>query len=111
MQKVVFMDKFIVLCTLNDLEVAKNLSKTLLEKRLIACANIVPQVLSMYEWKGEIVTDNEFLMILKTNASLFDELKTEIKRLHTYEVPEIISFKIDNGSKEYLDWIDKVTKS
>lgn len=105
------MDKFIVLCTLNDLEVAKNLSKTLLEKRLIACANIVPQVLSMYEWKGEIVTDNEFLMILKTNASLFDELKTEIKRLHTYEVPEIISFKIDNGSKEYLDWIDKVTKS
>lgn len=111
MQKVVFLDKFIVLCTVNDLEVAKNLSKTLLEKRLIACANIVPQVLSMYEWKGEIVTDNEFLMILKTNASLFDELKTEIKRLHTYEVPEIISFKIDNGSKEYLDWIDKVTKS
>ncbi len=105
------MEKIIVLCTVNDLSIAKNLSKTLLEKRLIACANIVPQVLSMYEWKGEIVTDDEFLMIFKTNSSLFDELKAEIKRLHTYEVPEIISFKIDNGSKEYLDWIDKVTKS
>lgn len=105
------MEKIIVLCIVNDLSIAKNLSKTLLEKRLIACANIAPQVLSMYEWKGEIVTDDEFLMIFKTNSSLFDELKAEIKRLHTYEVPEIISFKIDNGSKEYLDWIDKVTKS
>lgn len=105
------MEKIIVLCTVNDLSIAKNLSKTLLEKRLIACANIAPQVLSMYEWKGEIVTDDEFLMIFKTNSSLFDELKAEIKHLHPYEVPEIISFKIDNGSKEYLDWIDKVTKS
>lgn len=105
------MEKIIVLCTVNDLAVAKNLSKTLLEKKLIACANIVPQLVSIYEWKGEIVSDSEYLMIFKTKSLLFEELKTEIKSLHPYEVPEIISLKIDNGSKDYFDWIDTVVKS
>lgn len=105
------MEKIIVLCTVNDLAVAKNLSKNLLKKKLIACSNIVPQVVSFYEWKGEIVSDSEYLMIFKTKSLLFEELKTEIKSLHPYEVPEIISLKIDNGSKDYFDWIDTVVKS
>lgn len=105
------MDKIIVLCTINDFNKAKEISKYLLERKLIACSNIIPQITSMYVWNGEIACDDEYLMLLKSKSELFEELKFQIKKLHPYEVAEIISVKIDNGSNDYLDWIEKVVKS
>lgn len=104
------MECILVLCTINDLKTAKSISGKLVEEKLAACVNIIPQITSIYFWKNEIVEDSEYLMLIKTKNMHFDELKKRILSLHPYEVPEIISLKIDDGSKSYLDWIGNSTK-
>ncbi|MBN2423363.1 divalent-cation tolerance protein CutA [Candidatus Woesearchaeota archaeon] len=90
-------------------EEAKKISKHLLEKRLIACVNIFP-IESMYWWKNEIQEDNEFVIIAKTSEKNFEKVKQEVKEIHTYETPCIVSWKIDNVNSEFLDWIKKEIK-
>lgn len=103
------MKYILVLCTTNDKDTAKNLAYTLVKEKLAACTNIMPKLTSIYTWKDEIVEDEEFLLIIKTKDSLFDKVKTRITELHNYEVAEIISIDIKDGSKPYLDWIEKET--
>lgn len=100
----------VINCTTANKENAVNIAKELLAKKLIACCNIVPSITSVYEWKEELCCDEECLMIIKTRTALFEKIKEEIKKLHTYEVPEIICLPITKGSNEYLDWINKNTK-
>jgi periplasmic divalent cation tolerance protein len=102
-----------ILClvTIDEIEKAANIAKALVEKKLAACANIIPQIRSIYAWKGEIYDEKEVLMIIKTRSDLFEMLKNEIRRLHSYEVPEIICITIDNGLQDYLDWIDASTRN
>ncbi len=88
---------------------AEKISEILLKKKLIACANLLPTK-SKYWWKGRIEKHLEVLMILKTKTKLYSRIKNEIKRLHPYDSPEIISFKIDKGNKDYLNWISEVVK-
>ena len=90
-------------------EVGQQVADGLLEKRLIACANIVPGLLSIYNWKGEICEDDEVLLIIKTRATLFEQVVEVVKTIHPYEVPEIIALPIVAGSNDYLGWIDEVT--
>ena len=82
---------------------------SLLKKRLVACANTVPGVDSKFWWNGKIDKAKEVLVILKTKRSNFKKIEKEVKRLHGYEVPEIIAIPIIAGSKEYLGWIGKET--
>jgi len=91
-------------------KVADKIADTLLKKKLIACANIVPGVKSKYWWKGKIEMSGETLMMMKTKQSLFDKVEKEVRALHPYDVPEVICMKIDKGSKDYLGWVNKVTK-
>ena len=95
----------VVFCTIDTIERAKQLALELVKNRLAACVNIIPRGTSIYEWKGEIVEDKEFLLIIKTKATLYSKLETKIKELHPYEVPEIVSLDLEEGSKDYLDWI------
>ena len=88
---------------------ADRIASSLLNKRLIACANIVSGIDSKFWWNGKINTAKEFLIILKARSSSFKKIEKEVKRLHSYEVPEIITIPIIAGSKEYLEWIDKST--
>jgi len=81
------------------------MAKTLVGKRLIACATIVDKAKSFYEWKGKMVQDSEVLMIMKTTASRYSVLERTIKALHTYEVPEIIGLPVKSGFTPYLAWI------
>lgn len=99
----------IVLCTIDSIENAKKLAHDLVKDRLAACVNIVSGVTSVYEWKNEICEDNEYLLIIKTKSDLYEKLEAKIKELHPYEIPEIVSLKIDKGSKSYLDWIKNNT--
>lgn len=99
----------IVLCTIDSIENAKKLAHNLVKDRLAACVNIVSGVTSVYEWKNEICEDNEYLLIIKTKSDLYEKLEAKIKELHPYEIPEIVSLKIDKGSKSYLDWIKNNT--
>lgn len=99
------MELRVVFCTIDRLEAAKKIANTLISEKLAACVNIIPKIYSVYQWKGEIVEDEEYLMIIKTRESLFEKLKKRINELHSYEVPEIVSFEIIDGAKPYLDWI------
>ncbi len=100
-----------ILClvTIDDLKTASEIAGILVEKRLAACVNIVPEIQSIYRWKGEICNDTERLMIIKTQKHLFDRLEAVIKETHPYEIPEIISFDIQQGYSKYLRWIDDST--
>ena len=81
-----------------------------MNKRLIACANIISGVDSKFWWNGKIDRAKEFLVIIKTRCGNFKKIEKEVKRLHSYIVPEIIAIPILAGSKEYLGWIGKETK-
>ena len=88
-----------ILClvTIDDLKRASEIAGILVEKRLAACVNIVPEIQSIYRWKGEMCNDTERLMIIKTQKHLFDRLEAVIKETHPYEIPEIISIDIQQG--------------
>ena len=97
----------VINCTTANMEDAKAIAKHLVEKKLIACCNIIPSVTSVYEWKNELCCDEEYLMVMKTKTSLFKEVEEEIKKLHKYDNPEIICLPVVDGSKEYLSWVDE----
>ncbi len=94
-----------VYMTAGSEEEAVKIARYLLEKRLIACANIFP-IRSMYWWEGKIEDDREFAIIAKTRADKFKDLKEEVKRIHSYTTPCICSFVVEEGLREFLDWID-----
>jgi len=100
----------VCLVTIDDMDKATLIARALVEKGLAACVNIIPEIRSIYSWKGHICDDAERLMIIKSRGDLFDELKDVIKTLHSYEVPEIIALEIDKGLPSYLKWIDDTTK-
>ncbi len=104
------MNYIIVLCMIDSFEAAKSVARKLVEAKLAACVNIVPQVTSVYSWKNEIVEDNEVLLIIKSKSEVYNELEAKIRELHSYEVPEIIFFNIQKGLPEYLNWIDDNVK-
>ena len=100
----------IINCTTKNKEEAIYIAKSLVERKLIACCNIVPSITSVYEWENELCCDEECLMVMKTKAELFNEVENAIKELHTYGTPEIICIPINNGSSEYLSWVNDQTK-
>ncbi|CAA9991289.1 cutA homologue, putative [Plasmodium knowlesi strain H] len=104
-------DFIAVYVTAPGTDVAEKISNVLLEDKLASCVNIIPGVLSLYHWKGEIARDNEVLMMIKTKKNLFSKIVDAVKANHPYEVPEVISVPIHQGSKDYLDWISKSVKS
>jgi periplasmic divalent cation tolerance protein len=77
-------------------------------KKLVACGNII-KTSSVYRWKGKIEHAAEYGAFIKTKASHYKKVERYIKKCHPYEVPEIISWPINKGSKDYLDWIDAST--
>ncbi len=95
-----------VYITCESLDEARRIARHLLEKKLIACANIFP-IRSLFWWKGKIEECNEFVMIVKTKAEKFKELREEVKKIHSYSIPCICSFVIEEGNREFLDWIEK----
>lgn len=99
----------IVLVTCGSLGEARKIGRSVVEKKLAACANIVPGIESTYRWKGKVERAREVLVLMKTTASRLTQLEREVKRLHSYEVPEFIVLRIAAGSKEYLAWIGAST--
>jgi periplasmic divalent cation tolerance protein len=98
-------ESLIALCTFPNAETARKVAREIIELRLAACANVLPQVHSIYWWKGEVETGDETLVIFKLPASQYDSFETKLRALHPYEVPEIISCKIERGLPDYLQWV------
>ncbi len=99
-------DYQIVLCTCPDAASAQHIAQHLVKIKLAACINIVSGVSSVYEWKGKIETAQEQLLLIKTHRTHYPALETEIKRLHPYELPEIVAISIENGLFDYLNWLN-----
>ena len=100
----------IVLITAKDNSEAEKIARSLIEQKLIACANIVPGVKSFFRWEGKADNANEVLLILKTKKNLFKRVEKAVKALHSYEVPEIIALPIIEGHRPYLKWVNESTK-
>lgn len=98
-------DLLLLYITCPSAEVAESLATTLLEERLVACANIVPGVVSLYAWKGEIARDAEWLLLLKTSEAAADAVAERVRALHPYENPCLLSLPVGSGLADYLDWL------
>ena len=96
----------IVLTTAGSVDEARKIARALVERKLAACVNIVPQIESVYRWQGKIETAAEWLLVIKTEATAFQGVHATIEALHSYEMPECIMLEVTDGDKEYLEWID-----
>jgi periplasmic divalent cation tolerance protein len=99
----------IVITTTDKKSTATKIARALVSKRLAACVQAHP-ITSTFTWKGRLTTGKEWLLLIKSRASDYKSIEKEIKRVHNYELPELISIPIQNGSRAYLGWIDKATK-
>ncbi len=93
------------LITAPDKNLAMKLAETLVDQRLAACVNIIPQIKSVYRWQEKIEKSEEFLLIAKTRAKLSKDIIRAVKEKHSYSVPEVIFTDILDGSEDYLDWL------
>lgn len=99
--------RVIALSTVGSAEEADRLARALVERRLAACVNVVPGVVSHYRWQGELQRDEERLLVIKTRAERIEALRDALRELHPYELPELVAFEISAGSPEYLKWLDE----
>lgn len=95
----------LAIVTIDTWENAERISNILLDEKLSACINIIPGVKSIYIWRGEKKSDDEVVMLIKTEKNKFPDLVKRIKELHPYELPEIIGIPINYGLPEYLEWV------
>ncbi len=101
----------IIFVTAASEQEAAVISRTLVEEGLIACANIIPQIRSIYRWEGKIWDEREALIIIKSREDLFERIRSRVKELHSYKVPEITAIKMDKVDSAYMQWIESVTTS
>jgi periplasmic divalent cation tolerance protein len=103
--------KFIaVLVTCGSEEEALRIARSLVEKRLAACVNLVSPVRSIYRWEGKILDEKEWILIIKTQKDRFKKLEKEVRSLHSFAVPEIIGLPVIEGSSSYLKWLEEMTQ-
>jgi periplasmic divalent cation tolerance protein len=100
----------IVLVTTKNKQEAETIAQKLLEERLIACANIISSVSSMFVWEGKIDCAAECLMVMKSRSDLFERLVERVGCLHSYGVPEVLALPVVAGSAAYLGWLGEVLK-
>lgn len=98
-------ETIVVFMTAANGEEAGRLAETLVEKRLAACVQILPEMESVYRWQGKVERQREVLLIAKTTGSQFEKLEKEVRALHSYETPEIVAFPLTAVSSPYLEWL------
>lgn len=103
-------DISLVTITVGSGDEALSIARTLVAERLVACVQIIPRIRSIYRWKGQVCDEEEHLLLMKTRSDLFPTLQNRIRELHSYEVPEIVSFSITDGLPEYLSWVIENTR-
>jgi len=100
----------IILVTVANKQEAEKIAQQLLKAKLIACANIINSVSSIFHWSGKIEKIEECLILMKSRRELFEEITKTVKELHSYEVPEILALPLVDGSKAYFEWMDSCLK-
>jgi periplasmic divalent cation tolerance protein len=100
-------DPIIILTTVSSKKEAELIGSKLINKELAACVNIIPNIKSIYRWEGKINKDSEYLLIIKTVKRAEEDVFENIRKLHSYDTPEMISIPITGGEKSYLNWLSK----
>ena len=103
------MNAILVLTTTDSAELAQRIATALVEAGHAACVNIVPGIRSIYRWEGKVCDEGEWLLIIKSVAEQFDAVRSHIRRLHTYQLPEVIAVSITSGDPDYLRWLGEQT--
>ena len=101
-------DVRVVLCTAPR-EAAPDLARALVDRRLVACVNLLPEVRSFYRWEGAVQDDPEALLVMKTTAEGVDALLRELPALHPYDVPEILALPVAAAHAAYAAWVGEET--
>ena len=99
------MSVLICLTTCPDRAIAERMATALVEERLAACVNILPGIASTYRWQGEVIRDEELLLIIKTTSGRMAALRERLPTLHPYELPELLAVEPADGLPAYLDWV------
>ncbi len=99
-------DKIVVLSTCASSEDADRLARMLVEQRLAACVNVLPNMRSVYRWKGEIESAEECLLVIKSSRAHFTPLRLALEAAHSYELPEALALPVVDGSPLYLEWLE-----
>jgi periplasmic divalent cation tolerance protein len=100
-------DKVLVFTTAGSDAEARNIANELVERRLAACVNIVPRIQSVYRWEGKVESAEEFLLMIKTTDARSADIKAALRELHSYDLPECVVISMQDGSAEYLRWIEE----
>lgn len=96
----------LLISTVSSEEDAEKIARHLVEERFAACVNIVPKITSFYFWQGKLQKDSELLLLIKTTKDMEETLINEVKRIHPYQTPEVLSFDVENGLEEYINWME-----
>jgi periplasmic divalent cation tolerance protein len=96
----------VVYVTASGVEEAKKIAKILLKEKIVACANIIPVMESIYWWEGNMEEDVESVLLLKTRSELVDKVIDRVGEIHSYQTPCALEIQIKKGSQEYLDWLE-----
>ena len=96
--------------TASSIEEAETIANVLVAGRLAACVQILPQITSIYQWRGELHREAEHMLLIKTADERFAEVEAAIRANHSYDVPEIVAIKADNASEPYLAWLTEQTR-
>lgn len=99
--------RVVALSTVGSAEDAERVARALVERRLAACVNVVPGVVSHYRYAGALQRDQEWLLVVKTRVERLDALRTALAELHPYELPELVALEISAGHAGYLAWLDE----
>jgi len=99
----------VVLTTAPSREAALALARALVERRLAACANVLPAT-SVYRWEGSVREEDEHLLVIKTRRALVDDIRELFEELHPHEVPELVALEVEDGSAAYLNWLRAETE-
>ena len=104
-------DAIVVLCTCPDSGVAKELARGLVDARLAACVNVLPEIRSIYRWEDELQEDSEVLMVIKSTKAGYSGLERWLLDRHPYDVPEVLALPVAHGAEAYLAWMMKETEA
>ena len=103
-------DLLVIITSVGTEDQALDIANALVRNHHAACVNLLPNVHSIYRWKGRVCDDGEFLLFIKTRASEFEAIRETIQKMNTYELPEVLAYRVDGASPAFASWIAKATE-